>query len=70
MLAFRVDVARTPEIEIGILLEAFVRPENTPLKVSVRANGMQVASWSFSHPHAPAWQRVRVPVTPDSNSSC
>jgi glycosyl transferase family 4/uncharacterized protein DUF7024 len=67
VLAVRVDVARTPEIEIALFVEAFVRPENTPLKVRVRANGMPVASWSFSDPHGPTWQRVRVPMTADSD---
>jgi hypothetical protein len=62
VLAVRLDVAAAGEVEIALFLEAFVRPENTPLQVGVRANGMPVASWSFSGSHGPAWQRVRVPM--------
>ena len=66
VLVVRVDVAGAAEIEIALLVEAFVRPENTPLTVGVRANGIPVASWSFLGPHGPTWQGVRVPIAAGS----
>ena len=58
---FRVD-ERDRTVEIGVLVDGYVQPGREHLDVRVTANDAVSATWSFSYPSEPGWQRLRVPV--------
>jgi hypothetical protein len=68
IMVVRVEPRDGP-VDIALLVGALVGEANPTLDVDVRANGIDVATWSFRHPHAAEWCVVRALVAPASRGA-